>query len=195
MRLSNHHKAYVGVLGVALAALAVDTFVLRDDSVGPAQAQAAAPAAPSAAPTPAPTAPAPAGPAAAAPALAAKPSAPAAPAKPRLATRLQALKDAGPAEEITQLFADGPQWLNPPPPEPEPAAVVGGTDPTGAPVKAPSHELTSVLVAGDRSCVILDGHTLRIGDRLGELKLVSVELGAATFEMPDGQIVRMVAVK
>jgi len=53
-----------------------------------------------------------------------------------------------------------------------------------------AHQLTSVMVAGERSCVILDGRTLRIGDQLGDLRLHAVEVGVAVFEK-NGQLLRV----
>jgi hypothetical protein len=182
MQLTNHHKAYIGVLGVALGALAVDRLLLTETELGPASAHADVP--PAGAPAPRPQA---ASPVAALPSLQGT-----AESRPRLATRLDALKSSLPSENIS-LFADTP-WLaptdklSPTAGIPDPALAAASAPPPA--IAGPLPQLTSVLVAGDRSCVIVDGQTLRVGDTHNDMRLQSVEPGAAIFDR-NGELVRV----
>lgn len=179
MPLAKKHKPYVAVLGVALGALAIDSLVLGEGPSGPTPAQAKASAeagasAPAAAP---------------AVAVAAAEAAPA--GRARLAERLQSLKAGRSADVPAALFCQVAPWLSPPE---EAGAQASAPEGEGAapaePEPEPVYQLTSVLAAGERSCVILEGKTLRLGDRYGDLRLHAVELGAAVFER-NGQFVRV----
>lgn len=175
MPLSNKRKLSFAVLGLMVAALGVDRFILGNGAGGPQSAAAS---------TPDQLVPSPSVPLASVP-KAARP-------ERSIALRLADLRESLPDTDNrgVDLFHATPEWLIPPP-APE-APVVKETAPVVDLLKdfASKHRLTSVMLGGNTSMVVIDGIYVKQGEVFAGLRLTKVERGAATFE-EGGKFVRL----
>lgn len=157
---------YAAVLGVAVAALGVDHFLLSEPITGPAGAAAAQPAA-----------------LAVVPGLdaAAFKSEPIAAISADIAARLESFRgETATAESMTSILALPAEWF-PAPEEPQSDA-----DKSAQP--AAVYKLTAVA-AGGHSFVVVNKRRLRLGDVIDGMTLIEIRGRQATFQSGDQKIV------
>lgn len=172
MPTSSTRKISVAALGLMLAALGVDRFILGGGASGP-QAASASP--------PEQTGPA-AGAAASQAPISSLPGA-------TIASRLDELRADLPVGKAPKdIFHGGCDWLLPPPDAPAPEAVQPVVDASSD--FASRHRVTSVMLGGSSAMVVIDGVCVRQGEQFGGMRLAKVEQGAAVFEL-GGKAVRL----
>jgi len=161
MKLTTSRKAYLGVFALALAALAVDRFVLGGGGSGPDRAAASVVS----------------GTATVEMEEAILPTTAAPPKRESLADRLEALavgQEAN-AEAMRDVFRPCESWLLRPrtgsPHSPSPAEVF-----------VQQHRLESVLLSGSAGYAIVDGGLLRIGETIAGYTLVELVPQGAVFQ-------------
>ncbi len=72
---------------------------------------------------------------------------------------------------------------------PDPMRPPSGPDTVDAPSAAPQVlQLTSTLIADGRRVATINGHPYRVGDRVGDAKLVAIEPTAVVLERDAGRL-------
>ncbi len=168
MKLTTSHKAYVGIMLLALAAFAVDRLLLSSgDTRLPSRAEASGQTADRDRPAPDRQA-----------ARAASPLHPPVAATPSTAPKPPELAWAGPfeADSIRDAFMPSDSW------HPKRSAQRARRDAglSGAEF-AKRHKLTSTMVVGAGGTITVDGRILRIGQEMDGFRLTHVNSRSAVF--------------
>ena len=90
------------------------------------------------------------------------------------------------AQEVNRVVTPAADPTPPAPSAPPVPAPAPSSAPPPKPPKPPEPKLQGIVYATTRPWAIVDGQTVRVGDRLGEYRVKAISPRDITLEQPDG---------